>query len=128
MVDYGTDIRIGTVVSTQSGIKNLIEAILWRLQTPRGSLFYDTSYGEDVREYLQSELTPATLQEMQGLIKAQCQADDRVANADVKVSTIPGQFKLMIEIKILTELADSFSLVISVDKLTVELLNSTVTL
>ena len=72
MVDYGTDIRIGTVVSTQSGIKNLIEAILWRLQTPRGSLFYDTSYGEDVREYLQSELTPATLHEMQGLIKSQC--------------------------------------------------------
>jgi len=120
--DFGTDIRIGKVVSTQSGIPNVVTAVINRLKTPRGGLFYDPAYGEDVRMFLQASLSLPKIEEIQAKVKDQCEQDDRVTRAVVVVTSDPAPFKMKIEIKLFTE-DGPFSLILSVDKITVELLN-----
>jgi phage baseplate assembly protein W len=63
-----------------------IQAIQRRLSTPRGALFYDPSYGLDLRNFLSDNLSPKV---MQGIIAAEIRKDERVENAEVSVTPDP---------------------------------------
>jgi len=63
-----------------------IQAIQRRLSTPRGALFYDESYGLDLRTFLSDNISPAV---MQGIIAAEIRKDERVANSEVTVTPDP---------------------------------------
>ena len=54
MTDFGTDLTIKPDLSFElvSGKRNLALALMRRLVTPRGGLFYDPNYGTDLRRYL----------------------------------------------------------------------------
>ena len=83
--DYGKDTRIGKVVGTSSGLRNLIEALSRRLSTAKGSLFYDPEYGEDLRLYLNQEMTADVLDAIKVAIEQQLERDERVQEARCKV-------------------------------------------
>jgi len=121
--DFGTDVRIGIVVTKVSGLQNLIEALVRRLSTPTGSLFWDLEYGYDVRALLNGEIDMNLLEAAEKTIENQLQLDERVDDAkcfivfDLPTSTM----YLYISVTPFTD--RTFKLIVSVNKLTVELLD-----
>lgn len=122
--DYGKDIRIGKIVGTASGLRNLMDACVRRLSTSTGSVFWNPEYGYDVRQLLNSEVDLNTLSASENIIANQLELDERVDKATCKVIFNQATSKMYIYIKI-TPVADkTFSLVLSVDKVTVEILDT----
>jgi len=72
-------------LSVQSGARNLAEALARRLITPRGGLFYDPSYGTDIREFINSEDDDETRFEMTTRISAEIDKDERVLSSSVEI-------------------------------------------
>lgn len=125
--DYGTDCRIGKVVGKKSGLQNLIEALVRRLSTPTGQLFWNPEYGYDVRQLLNSEVSPNILEAAEKIIENQLELDERVDKATSQIAFNESASKMYLYIEI-TPVADkTFTLVLSVDKVTVELLESAIT-
>lgn len=122
--DYGTDCRIGKVVTKVSGLQNLIEALVRRLSTPTGSLFWNPEYGYDVRQVLNSEISVEILKDLESRIVSQLELDKRVSKATCDATFIYPTQKLTIKIFITPVQDKTFTLVIGVSKLTVELLDS----
>ena len=121
--DFGTDFVIGKVPGRISGIQNLVKKIKQRLQSPTGCLYWDPSYGLDVRQYLNVAFTVAKLKEIQNAIKRQCELDERVLLAQVEVVNNTAT-DMLITIKITTAEGPVFSLILKVGQLTIELLNA----
>ncbi len=84
--DFGTDFVIARSPGKISGINNLVKKILRRLRCPNGALYWDPSYGLDVRQYLNSSITTAKIQEIKQAVKTQCELDERVQSAEVTIS------------------------------------------
>lgn len=124
VTDYGKDIRIGKVVSTQDGLDNLITALVRRLSTATGSLFYDLEYGLDLRIFLNTEITPSTLDLIRVQVENQLELDKRVESVRCDISFNPQAFQLDLNIQVVPIIDEEFTLVLSVDKVTVELLDS----
>ncbi len=122
--DYGTDIRIGKVVRTASGLRNLMDACVRRLSTATGSLFWNPEYGYDVRQVLNSEISVEILKDLESRIVSQLELDERVSKATCDATFIYPTQKLTIKIFITPFQDKTFTLVISVSKLTIELLNT----
>lgn len=122
--DYGTDIRISKVVSLSSGLRNLQDALIRRLSTARGSLFYDPDYGLDLRLFVNQEINADVLDQIRASLEQQLELDERVKNIDATVKYDASNFKLNIRIQVTPNIGQTFILVVSVDKLTVELLTS----
>lgn len=87
-MDLGTDLSAlpDLSFSLKSGRANLVEALARRLMTPRGGLFYDLNYGFDLRAYLQEDINPQTVFELESLVAVELQKDQRVLAAEVTVS------------------------------------------
>lgn len=89
---YGSDIR-GTFdldptmreVSATSTLA-LAEALVRRLDTPRGSLPDDRNYGIDLRSYCNRGTTAADLRSLGGQVKSELSKDDRVDTVTVVVT------------------------------------------
>lgn len=120
--DYGTDITIGKVVSTVSGTRNLLNALVRRLKTPRGGLFYDPGYGEDVTAYLNRVVDADMLDQIKVNVEQQMLLDDRVSNVDAIVTYNQNTFSLKLTISVTPIVGETFTLVLSVDKLSVKIL------
>ena len=63
----------------------LAQAIVRRLDTPRGSLPDDKDYGIDVRSYVNRGVTAADIQQLAGQISNEVRKDDRVDTLTVTV-------------------------------------------
>lgn len=125
--DYGVDCRIGKVVGKKSGLGNLMDACIRRLSTPTGQLFWNTEYGYDVRQLLNSEVSPNILEAAERVIEIQLELDERVDKATSQITFNESASKMYLYIEI-TPVADkTFTLVLSIDKVTVELLESAIT-
>ena len=125
--DYGVDVRIGRIVSKKSGLGNLMDACIRRLSTPTGQLFWNPEYGYDVRQLLNSEVSLNILGAAERVIANQLELDERVDKATCQIVFNESTSKMYIYISI-TPVADkTFTLVLSIDKVTVELLDSAVT-
>ena len=83
-----TDLSVLPVytASLVSARANLAERLMKRLATGAGSLFYDASYGYDLRTLLSAKLTSAKLLEVRQLVRNQFLLDDDVLSASVLAS------------------------------------------
>lgn len=120
--DFGTDFVVARSPGKISGINNLVKKIIRRLKCPNGALYWDPAYGLDVRQYLNASVTPAKIQEIKQAVKTQCELDERVQSASVSVSNTANN-QLFITVEITTQSGPDFVLILSVTKLTVDLLN-----
>jgi hypothetical protein len=84
-VDPGTDLSLwpdvdpgGTFIS---GSLALAQALVRRLTTPRGGLFYDSSYGTDIRQFLSEMIDSSRLGIFQQRIEQEVLQDERVLAA-----------------------------------------------
>lgn len=84
---YGTDIScredLAEDLHEVEGFELLGEAIVRRLDTPRGSLPDDPSYGISLSEYLNRGTTATGLREIASKIRGELRKDDRVADVAV---------------------------------------------
>lgn len=126
--DFGTDIScypdldpLGTLVS---GNTALAQAIARRLITPRGSLFYDTNYGTDLRLYLNEGMTNEAQSRIKSAIEAECAKDERVSSVTADVVYSSAARTLAITITLVGG-SGPFSLTLAVTSLTVSLLTVT---
>jgi len=97
------------------------EAILRRLQTPRGSLFYSPSYGTDVRLYVGDAFSATRVFALQAAIESESLQDERVLTAQAQVAFNQQTQTLILHINGTT--ADgNFTLVLGVTAMTLTIL------
>lgn len=122
MSDYGEDFGgvddIDANLSIVTGLTALTQALARRLSTPRGSLFYDSEYGTDIRQW-QDAGAPSD-REIEQLVERECLKDERVDRVRV-VSTRVGE-NLTIQIAGAGD-AGPFDFTLFASALTVELLS-----
>ncbi|MDW8269356.1 MAG: hypothetical protein RMN24_09335 [Anaerolineae bacterium] len=126
MADFGIDMSAlpDLDFGLKSGTANLAEAIARRLVTPRGGLFYDPSYGLDLRQYLNEALTDEVRYEIETLVAAECEKDERVLSAMATLIDGPPQARSL-QVAVELETADGpFRFVLSINGVTVEVLRA----
>jgi len=126
LFNFGKDVsaypNLDPTLSLRSGAKVLSEAILRRLITPRGGLFYAPDYGTDLREYLNDEMTDDTLFAIKTDVEREAEKDERVQAADATVEKDPAvKNGIKITLAITTEYGP-FQMVLGINDLTVSLL------
>lgn len=125
MVDFGKDFSAIPDLSFEqkNGLANLSEAIARRLVTPRGGLFYDSSYGFDIRRYLNETWTDAIAYEFTRLVQEEILKDERIVDCEVFVdaTNILATRTLQVIVEASYGSAD-FKLVLDVNDVTVEVL------
>lgn len=101
---YGTDIGCGPAgiderFSLVEGRQALIEAIARRLETPRGGLFDDPTYGLGVTAWVGKRADRAQLFAWGQALAAEARKDDRVRQAKATVSVAPdGKLRFVLSI------------------------------
>lgn len=78
----------------------LAQAIVRRLDTPRGSLPDDKNYGIDVRSYVNRGVTAAEIQQLAGQISNELRKDDRIDTLTVTVRPSSTGTTLRIELAV----------------------------
>lgn len=125
MIDFGKDFT--AIPDLGFGVKesyaNLAEAIGRRLTTPSLQLFYDRTYGFDVREYLNETWNDAIAYEFTSLVEAEIRKDGRVIDCKVSVdaTNILASRQLQVYVEATTTFGP-FSLVVNVSDLNAEVL------
>lgn len=103
-----------------AGLENLAEALGRRLITPRGGLFYDSSYGTDIRRYLNEDDRPAVRFELETAIEHECLKDIRVLDCDAETQTISRDH---IRVPVRVRVAEgTFPFIVHISDLTAEVL------
>jgi len=125
--DYGEDVStflegdLDPYFRPLTGPRVVAEAIVRRWTTPSGGLFFEPGFGLDVRELSSQAMTPQALFTLGAQLAAQAEEDERVQSALVELSFNPQTRKLLVRAEIRTA-SGSFALVVSVDRLSVEIL------
>jgi len=126
MADFGTDLSALPDLSwtIKGGKNNLAEAIARRLITPLGGLFYDPTYGLDLRQYIGETLTDEVRYEIETLVAAECEKDERILSAVATIIEASPQLR-SIQIELALETADEpYRLILSISDVTVEVLRA----
>ena len=126
MADFGTDLSALPDLSwtIKTGKDNLAEAIARRLITPLGGLFYDPTYGLDLRQYIGETLTDEVRYEIETLMAAECEKDERILSAVATIIEASPQLR-SIQIELALETADEpYRLILSISDVTVEVLRA----
>ena len=103
---YGTDLVCTTDLDARMAevdplsTRALGEAILRRLDCPRGALPDDAGYGVDVRGMLSRGVTTADIQSLAGRIRGEVTKDDRVDACSVVVTPSPTGSSLAITLSV----------------------------
>lgn len=116
-VDLGGVLDVLPTLGLVSGRRGLAEALLHRLTTPHGSLFYDFDYGLDLRQFLSAPAPQPGALEMQ--VRVECEKDERVDSVDVEAAFIGETLTVRLTV---TDGDGPFKLTIAASALTVELL------
>lgn len=125
--DYGEDVStfldgdLDPYFRPLTGARVVAEAIVRRWTTPTGGLFFEPGFGVDVRELASQAMTPQTVFTLGAQLAAQAEEDERVQSALVELSLDPRPRRLVVRGEIRTA-TGPFTLVVSVDRLSVELL------
>lgn len=122
--ELGTDLSLVPDLTFElvTGFDCLAEAIVRRLTTPSGALFYDPDYGLDVREWLNDAMTDEVLAELTQAITEQLEEDPRVTGVEVSVQRLAARTVLIGAA--LETLAGPFDLVMTVDDVKVDVLHA----
>lgn len=143
-IDYGTDISTTFVTETiefpdgsvrtqqtfdaadmfaeVSGRALLIEALIRRLVTRRGSLMGDPDYGTDVRAYVNKASTAAGAAALAAGISAELAKDERVKSASATSTFVNNTLTVAIS---LVDAAGPFKLTLAVSDVSLKLLGVT---
>jgi len=121
MVDLGTDYSL-IERRRKSGLENLLGALVRRLQTPRGGLFYAPTYGFDLREMVQAPWNAQTQYELETFVQAAVEQDPRVAEVEVEAEQMDLN-RVRVSIRGLTA-QGPFALVLAVSGVSVEVLRA----
>jgi phage baseplate assembly protein W len=125
--DFGTDLSLWPDIdpsgATVSGFTCLAQALLRRLTTPRGGLFYDPGYGTDIRGYLGESMTNASAGSIQNAIEREITQDERITSAVVTATINLLASIIVVHITLQTALGP-FTLVLAVSSVTVTLLKA----
>lgn len=81
-----SDVDAGVVELSGSDPLVVAQALVRRLDTPRGSLPDDPSYGISLRSYLSAGTTTTDIQRLAGVIRNELVKDDRVESLSVTVT------------------------------------------
>lgn len=99
----GTDISciddFDAGMSLVSGTVMLGQALLRRLTTPAGGLWYDAEYGYDVRELVESSHDRASLARAEARIVAQCRLDERVDAVRARLALVQDSLRLELDVE-----------------------------
>lgn len=117
-----SDVVMPSTMAT--GFRVVGEAIARRWQTPRGGLIDDPNYGTDLTDSVGDDLDKASLSRLAHSAGAEAEKDERVLSCDVTI-TLLGEL-LMVAGRVVTGLGP-FQLVVSVDRVTVTLLQASAT-
>lgn len=105
-----------------TGRRLLAEACVRRITTRKGQLIDDPNYGIDVRDWLNESMTPPQLARLAGTIDGELVRDERILSSKSVASFVNG----VLTVTVALEDGDGpFTLVASVDALTVQLLSVT---
>ena len=94
----------------------VLQALVRRLTTTRGRLFYDQEYGFNINDILKAPLQSTSFYKSE--IKNEVLKDERVSSADVSLSLVDEV--LTINIKVLLEDGEEFLLIFSINNKTNE--------
>lgn len=100
-----------------------VQAIARRYLTPRGGLFYDQSYGFDIRTLVGDNIEPSLAEAM---IATEALGDERVADCQASVTAsgpLNGQ-TWQIKIVVTAKTGATYALTLAVSAVTVELLKA----
>ena len=100
----------------------LAQALARRLTCPRGRLIDDANYGYDLNQWLNADVGPAEIAQIQSQAQAECLKDERVQSCTVAVSFIGGV--MLVSLAIVSALGP-FPLVLSVNGLSTQILTVT---
>jgi phage baseplate assembly protein W len=103
--------------------KILLLAAARRLSTPRGKLRRHPTYGLDLRALVNASLTPADVRRLQSACAAQIEQDERIARARVALTFDRATERIRVRVTLEAQEGETFSGVLSVSDVTVELLN-----
>lgn len=124
-IDPGTDLShypdIDAGGSFVSGTQALAQALLRRLTTPSGGLFYDPLYGMDIRSFVNDSMTSDSVSTKQAQIEQEVLQDERVYLATAIVSFIPASSALTCTLQMQTSFGP-FVMTLAVTAVTVTLL------
>jgi hypothetical protein len=122
-LDAGWSFLENSPVTPNAETTAFIQAIARRFTTPLGGLFYDANYGCDIRNFLSSGISGSAAQ---AAIQAEARKDERVQNAtaEIDASGPPNAQVWTILISILANSGATFQFTLSVDAVTVDLLDS----
>ena len=120
-VDFACIDDLDASLSLVDGQTALAQHVARRITSPRGGLFHDVDYGTDARSVLHGAVTLSPTQSAR-MIEAEAMKDPRVASAAADVSWDQNSETLTVEVRIEDDQGDNFDLTVSIDDLTVELL------
>ena len=119
--DYGEDFAgvedLDFGLTTVSGPRVVAQDVARELITPKGALFYNRQYGNDVRRFLNAAL-PTNLGTIAASVEATALKDERVYNARASVSFANEALVIVLRLLLAT---GPFDMTLTVDKLSVEL-------
>jgi phage baseplate assembly protein W len=101
----------------------LIQALLRRLSTRRGTLAFHPDYGLDLRDYLLDSVTEDTAHRIRSDVIQECEEDERVESADASVEWDAATETLSIDVTV-EAAAGPFDFVVEVSKLAITLAQS----
>jgi len=114
-VDFGTDLScqqdFTPLMTSVSGVMCLIEALIRRLETPRGTLIGDSDYGYYVTGEIDDDVDQADIARIAALIDAEFLKDQRVLATATAASFASG---VLITTSKITTAAGPFSLVLTI--------------
>lgn len=123
--DFGIDLKCGDDLDPGmgqvSGIALMHQAVRHRLTTRRGSLLRYPDYGIDVRDLLSEGVDETALAQIPSAVDGELAKDERILASETVATWDASASKLTLAITIETA-EGPFDLVLSVDKVTVELL------
>lgn len=118
----GSDISgvldIDSALSTVSGRRALAEAILRRLNTPRGNLPDDPTYGFDLKSIIGTSLRPSVIEQR---VVAQVIAEEEVEDVRVRVTSSAAEEEIQIDI-IVTDAEGEFEFTVLFSALTLDVI------
>lgn len=127
--DYGIDVStfpddLDGSFALFGGPRVVLEAVARRLMTPRGSLLGSPDYGVDLRAWVNESVDEASLQNLKATIESQAQQDERVEAALADIAFDSTTFTMNIKVSVALTSGAVLKLVLSVDRVTVTLLQA----
>lgn len=123
MADLGSDFfgypDIHPTLKQVSGNLCLAQALARRLETPRGGLWYDPDYGEDLRKFVNQSGVQAF--QVVSAIQSECLKDERVESVEAEVEFADTALTVFISVTPKDQ-DEPFELTLKVSALTIELI------